>query len=447
MNVQSWKARLPLMLLPALALAAAVSLPGCNNGPAQATGEKERLKVDASLPIVKDVTEYEDFTGRVEAANKVAIQAMVTGYLIKQNFVDGDDVKKGQVLFEIDPKIYFSKHELAKAMLVQAQAHFERLDGDYTRGQALVGASKAMSPEEFQKIKGDRLEAHAAVGQAQAQLKQAKDNLDYTTVVCPFEGKVSRRMIDVGNMVKANETMLTFVYAIDPMYGYFDVDERSVIRIRKLINSGQMSSYHEGKIVVEVGLADEEDFSLKGTIDWVDQVLDAGTGTLKMRCVIPQPRKQVVVTEALPPLSVGLFVSAQWPTVEKTVDQPQVLVSPGMFVRVRLPVGTPQKAFLIAERAVGTEQGKKYVNIVDSSGKVDRRYVELGQMHFGLRVVMSSPGQKPLDKNDKIIVNNLQRVGPGKEVDARLVSMPQYIEPAPAAVGGAPQAGNGNKAG
>jgi RND family efflux transporter MFP subunit len=411
-------------------LCAAFSLPGCTNAPAQAPVEDKRLKVDVSHPIIAEVTDYEDFTGRVEAANKVAIQAMVTGYLTKQNFVDGEEVEKDQVLFEIDDKLFQSKYDLAKATLVQSEARFERLTGDFERGQSLV--PKALSREEFEKIKGDRLEAQAAVGMAKAQVKQAKDNLDYTKVLAPFKGKASRRMIDVGNMVKANETLLTYIYAIDPMYGYFDVDERTVIHIRKLINAGLMASYHEGKLMVQVGLADEDEFSLRGTVDWVDQVLDAGTGTQKMRCVIPQPRKTFIVRETTPSLSFALFGDAPGTTVERKVEKAQILVSPGMFVRVRLPVGTAQTAILIAERAVGTEQGKKFINLVDDKGKVERRYVELGQMHYGLRVVNPSAGQKRIEKTDRIVVNNMQRVGPGKEVIAAPVPMPQYA-PAPVA--------------
>lgn len=422
-------ARLLKIVLPALALVAAVSLPGCGNAPAQGQPGDMRLKVDCSYPIVQEVTEYEDFTGRIDAANKVEVRAMVTGYLVKQNFVDGDEVQKDQVLFEIDPKIYQSKYDLARAALVQTEAHYERLTGDYERGQQLV--PKYMSREDFEKLKGDRLETQAAVIQAQAQVKQAKDNLDYTKVLAPFKGKVSRRMIDVGNMVKANETLLTYVYAIDPMYGYFDVDERSVIRIRKLINAGHLPSYMNGKMMVKVGLADEEEFSQTGTIDWIDQVLDAGTGTLKMRCVIPQPRKMEVVKQpTAPPLSFGLFVDTPVSGGERAVEKPQVLVSPGMFCRVRLPVGLPREVFLLAERAVGTEQGKKYLNLVGADDKIERRYVELGQMHDGLRVVYASPGQKKLEKTDRIVINNMQRVGVGKAV---IPSNPPVPMPRPGA--------------
>jgi multidrug efflux pump subunit AcrA (membrane-fusion protein) len=280
----------------------------------------------------------------------------------------------------------------------------------------------------------------ANVGQAKAALKEAADNLDYTKVLSPIHGKVSRRLIDVGNMVKANETQLTYVYAIDPMYGYFDVDERAVIRIRKLINEGKMPHYRQGKIQVKVGLADEEGFSLIGEIDYVDQVLDAGTGTLKIRCVIRQPRTREWMPHTIFSLPGGHCVSGLLPT-----GKPLVLVSPGMFIRVRLPIGVPERSLLIAERAVGTEQGKKFVNVIGADNKVARVYVELGQMHYGLRVVKAVPGMK-LERADKLAVTNLQRLAPGKEVIPTVVAMPQYTPPDAPAVAGAPH-GSGQKAG
>jgi membrane fusion protein, multidrug efflux system len=427
MNTKTWKSCLLRALWPALALAAAC-LPGCSNAPAQAPNEDKRLKVDVSTPIVAEVSPYEDFVGRVDAANKVAIKAMVTGYLIRRNFVDGQEVEKGRLLFEIDPKMYQAKYDLALATLLQAQARFERLTGDYERGQQLV--PKYMSKEDFEKVRGDRLEAQASVGQAKAQLEQARVNLAYTKVTAEFSGKISRRLIDDGNMVIANETVLTTLYAIDPMYGYFDVDERSAIAIRRLVNEGKMPQYYDGKMHVEVGLADEERFSLRGTIDFIDQVLDAGTGMQRMRCVIPQPRTKVLER---PPLALPFGTLINTPALVPAyewVSKPQILVSPGMFVRVRLPVGVPHSQFLIAERAVGAEQGKKFINIVNAEGKVERRYVELGQMYHGLRVVAAATDSKlKLEKTDKVIMNNLQRLAPGKEVVATVINMPQYTPP------------------
>jgi multidrug efflux system membrane fusion protein len=402
------------LLQAALSLAAlslAVGLPGCSNGSAQAPTEDKRIKVDVSLPIAQEVASYEDFTGRVEAADKVLIQSMVTGYLVKRHFVDGDEVAKNDVLFEIDPTLYEAKWKVAKAAKETADADLVTKDAVYRLNKPLEG--KSVSHEQIIAMEGDYLKAKATVDQRIAEVKQAKDNLDYCLVRSPIYGKVSRRLIDTGNMVKANETQLTYVYAIDPMYGYFDVDERTVIHIRHLINKGEMLHYRNGKIEVKVGLAHEEGFSLKGYIDYVDQVLDAGTGTLKIRCVVHQPRTQERV-----------LLPGFWPPVP--IGNAQVLVSPGMFIRVRLPIGIPKSALLIAERAVGTEQGKKFINIVGADNKVTRKYIELGQMHHGLRVVTLADGKDRLKATDMIVVSNLQRVAPGKEVLPTVVPMPQY---------------------
>jgi RND family efflux transporter MFP subunit len=426
MNAKSWQARRPYAAVAVLALAGGLSLPGCGNGSAQPPGaDKQALKVDVSHPIEKDVCDYEDFTGRVEAANKVLVQSMVTGYLTKLNFVDGDEVQRGQVLFEIDPKIYQAKYETARAALVKAEARHVRMSATFDINRPLLGSS--VSKEQFAVIEGDYLESKAAVGEARAQLQEATENLEYTKVISPIHGKASRRLIDVGNMVKANETQLTYVYAIDPMYGYFDVDERTVIHIRTLVNKGAMPYYRDGKLEVLVGLAHEEGFSLKGYIDYVDQVLDAGTGTLKVRCVIYQPRtKESIIHPVDMPLSLNLFVHEPLP-----IGRAQVFVSPGMFIRVRLPIGTPQRSLLIAERAVAMEQGKKFINVVKPDNKVDRIYVELGQMHDGLRVVQVAAEDKTLTVKDRVVVNNLQRVSPGKDVVPTVVPMDRFVAAQP----------------
>jgi RND family efflux transporter MFP subunit len=356
----------------------------------------------------------------------VGLQAMVTGYLDRVHFVDGDDVKKDQVLFEIDPRLYQAAYDMAAASVEQTMARFARLSYDYERGKTLV-KDGSQSREDFDRVAGDRQEASANTAQAKAQLEKAAVNLKYTKVLSPWDGRVSRRLIDPGNMVKANETMLTWIYQIDPMYCYFDVDERTVIKIRKLINEGTLKAYRDytddkAKMWVDIGLADEEGFSQKGWINWVDNVLDGGTGTLKVRASVNQPK-------------------------HTSTGKPQVLVSPGMFVRMRLPTSAPHKAILISEKAIGTDQGEKYVLIVtekkDDKGSVvhsadgkpfyvvDRRNVTLGQMHKGLRVVEKNPPErgKDLVATDRIVVSGLQRIKKGSEVDPKEMPMPGMQTP------------------
>jgi RND family efflux transporter MFP subunit len=415
-----------------LAIAVMAGLSGCG-GNASSQGPpapKLYTRVEVSLPVkVANIVDYEDFTGRIDTAmdGKVGLQAMVTGYLDKVCFVDGDSVKKDQVLFTIDKRIYQAKYNTARAAVEQTEARLERLNYDYDRGKALV-RDGTMARSDYDKVVGDRLEAVANVGQAKAALDLADTNLKYTEVRSPITGKVSRRLLDPGNMVKANETMLTWIYKIDPMYGYFDVDERTVIKIRRLINEGRIKSYRDGDIMVEIGLADEEGFSMQGRINWVDNVLDAGTGTLKVRAELRQPRHP------------------------SHPDEPQVLVSPGMFVRMRLPISEPHPALLISDKAIGTDQGEKYVLIVtpkkDDKGNVvtgndgkpiyvvDRRNVNLGQPQKGLRVIEGNSAEKgkDLEPTDLVIVSGLQRVRKGDPVTITQIEMPALAGVAPPAL-------------
>jgi RND family efflux transporter MFP subunit len=369
---------------------------GCaGSAPAQSDSKAPKpIEVTVINPTSRMVTDYEEFTGRVDAVNKVAVQAMVTGYLVKANFIDGDDVDENQVLFNIDPRVFKANENLAKATREQAEAHFKRLSFDFDRDTKLLQSS-ALARSDFDKTTGDRLEAKAAVGQAEAQVEQAELNVKFSKVESPLKGRVSRRLVDPGNMVKANETTLTWVYQIDPMYGYFDVDERTVIKLRRLVNEGKLRSYRDGmtddkkRSYVEIGLADEEGFSVKNAyINWVDNVLDAGTGTLKLRCVIDQPRD--------------------------SSGKPMVLFSPNMFVRMKLPISTPRSVLLIPEKAVGTDQGDKFVYILNSENKVEQVKVRLGQLHDKMRVVEMG-GTRELLPTDRVIVDNLQRVRPGPD--------------------------------
>jgi len=391
-----------------VAILAALSLAGCeHSAPAQSgTNGPKPIEVSVILPVKQTVTDYEVFIGRVDAVNKVAVQAMVTGYLDKVNFVDGEDVDEHQVLFEIDPRVFKNTQDMAKSTLELADAHHSRLGQDLVRGQSMVPTG-ALGRMDFDKMFSDREEARAAIGQAKAQLEQADLNMKFTKVESPFKGRVSRRLVDPGNMVKANETILTWVYQIDPMYGYFDVDERTVIKLRRLINDGQIKSYKEGihdekkRVPVDIGLADEDAFSMKEAyINWIDNVVDAGTGTLKFRCVINQPRDRY--------------------------GNPVVLLSPNMFVRMKLPVSTPKQVLLIPERAVGTDQGDKFVYILNSESKVEQVKIRLGQMHEGMRVVEQG-GPRELLESDRVILDNLQRVRPGPDQPPVAVKSPPSV--------------------
>src|SRR5262245_9331789 len=231
---------------------------GCTRKPPLADPKPPEVLV--ALPVQKSVTEYEEFTGRTEAVRTVDVRARVTGYLDRVNFREGADVKEGDLLFEIDPRTYQADVDRAAANLGVAEAHFNRLAADFQRAQAMVKRG-AMSEEEFERVAGDRSEAEATVRASRAQLDLAKLNLSFTKVTSPLTGRISRQLVDPGNLVKADDTLLTTIVTSDPMYAYFDVDERTLLRLRRMVREGRIPSARETTLQVELGLTDEEGFS------------------------------------------------------------------------------------------------------------------------------------------------------------------------------------------
>jgi RND family efflux transporter MFP subunit len=362
---------------------------GCNNDPVPGAGQqKQAMKPAAVLvsePITRRVTEYEEFTGMTQAKQTIEIRAHVSGYLDKANFTEGALVTKDDVLFEIDPRTFEADLAQADANLVQAEAKAERTSLDLTRNEKLV-IRGIVSQEDFNKIRGDQKEAEAAVGSARAARDRSKLNLEYTKVRTIISGRVSKRMIDPGNMVKADETPLTTVVSLDPIYAYFDVDEGTELRLRRLALGGKLNSISDPKMTVDLGLADEEGFPHKGTVDFSDNQLDANTGTLRMR---------------------GVFSNSDG------------LLAPGRFIRVRLPLGDPHEALLVCEQAIGRDQNQKYVYVVNSENKVEYRRIKIGRLYDGLREVTDG-----LHLGERVIVNGLQRVRTNAVVEPEVVKMP-----------------------
>ena len=373
------------------------TLLGCGRRPTAPTGPPAP-EVEVSLPKVEDVTDYVEFTGHAEATDAVDIRARVSGYLVKglrlpnQPNREGTEVKKDAVLFEIDPSTYEAAVNQAKANLLQNQAHVIRLKKDFARARELL-PSRSIAQEDFDKIAGDLAEAEAAVETTQASLKIAQINLDFTKVLAPFDGRVSRQLIDPGNLVKADDTLLTTIVAIDPIYVYFDEDERTALQIRRLVRSGQVKSIYAARMPILAGLVDEVDesgnpkYRHNGVLNFVDNRLDAMSGTLRLR--------------------------GEFPNHER-------MFSPGMFVRVRLPVGDKHKAVLIAEQALKPDQGQMFVYVVNDKDEIEYRRVTIGMLQNGLRVVKSG-----LQGNERIVVNGLQRIRPDtKKVVPTLKLMP-----------------------
>lgn len=353
-------------------------LAGCSSPTAHETPKPPPAPVTVSVPVLKTVTDYAEFTGRTAAVEAVKLRARVWGHLDKINFVEGGEVKQGDLLFVIDQRPYQAALARADADVAQTEARATRLAGDQSRAQALL-QNRAISREEYDKIAGDATEAQSAVRSALAARLVAKLNLDFTEVRAPISGQISRAMVTTGNMVSSGEnggTILTSIMSIDPMYVYFDVDDPTSTPIKKLLDSAKDRGSDRPKVFL--ARANDTGFPREGFLDFTDNQVDAGTGTMRMRAVFRNPKREL---------------------------------TPGMFVRVRVPLGQPHEAVLVTDRAVDTDQGQKIVFVVGSDNKVQKRDVRLGKMHGGLREILSG-----VSAGERVIVDGLQRVRPGADV-------------------------------
>jgi multidrug efflux system membrane fusion protein len=361
-------------LLPVLLLSAAAAGCGAAGGPPPAPKPAE---VVVSRAFERGVTDYEEFQGKTDAVKSVDVRAHVSGYLDRYDFIDGAEVTKGDVLFEIDPRPFKAELARADANVVLADAHVKRLQYDFERAQTLLSKG-SISREDYDKASGDLDEARATVKSVKAARDAAELNVTYSRVIAPISGRISRRLVDPGNMVKADDTMLTRIVSLDPIYAYFDIDERTFLRIERFYEKQGGSADGRKNAPVEMGLSDEQGFPRAGTIDFTDNRVDPDSGSVWLRGVFPNPNK---------------------------------FLTPGLFVRVRLPVGQAHTATLIPEQALATDQGQKFVWVVDDKAdaegknKATYRRIHLGAQHGSLRVV--TEGIKP---GERVIVSGLQRV-------------------------------------
>jgi RND family efflux transporter MFP subunit len=376
-------------LVPGLCLA----LAGCARAPSGAPAAAPP-PVTVSYPVEREVTDYADYTARTAAVDSVEVRARVSGYLEKVNFKEGALVQKGDVLFEIDPRTYQAILQNAEGNLAAAEARTHRLDADLARARRMV-SDRAIGREEFDKVVGEHGEAVASRAAQKAAVERARLDLGFTKVTAPVSGRISRYCVTVGNLVQAGDltggTLLTTIVSVDPMYAYFDVDERTVLRVKQLIREGKAEKSDEVEIPVWLGLANEDGHPHRGTINFIDNQVNPKTGTLKVRGVFPNK------DEAL---------------------------SPGYFARVRVPIGFPHKTLLVTERALDTDQGHKVVYVVDRDNRVTSRPVRLGALHDGRREITDG-----LQPGERVIVNGLQLVRPGVTVEPNLVEMPTSKAP------------------
>ncbi len=340
-----------------------------------------------SHPIQRNVTDYVDLTSRIAAVESVEVRSRVNGYIEKINFKEASLVKKGDLLFEIDPRPYQAQVDFAKAQVAANEALAKKARADNSRYKALaVKSPGTVTQQDLDQYQATEDQAIANLGTARATLETNELNLEFTKITSPIDGRTSRYNLTVGNLVQQDTTLLTTIVSVDPIYAYADVDEHTVLHVRELIRAGKAKSARDIELHVHLGLAHEKGFPRAGVVNFVDNQTNPKTGTLRVRAVFPNP------------------------------DQ---FLSPGLFARTRVPIGEPHPALLITDRAIDTDQGQKIVYVVDNDSKVDSRPVQLGANHDGLRVIESG-----LSTEDRVIVNGLQRVRPGVTVDPKLVEMP-----------------------
>ena len=369
----------PLVAAMALAGLAALSLSGCDkavaNAPAAAPAGPP---VTAAVVIEKSVNETQEFSGRLEAVDSVDIRSRVGGFITQVNFKPGSLVKKGDLLFVIDPRPFQAEAARAEAAAVSARAKADLAKLELVRAERLL-ADKAIAQREYDEKASGLKELDANARAAAATLEAARLNVGFTQVHAPISGRVSKAEVTVGNLVDG-AVVLTSVVSNNPIYASFDGDEDTYLRVGSLSHKGEAVS-------VKVGLANEAGYPHEGKLEFVDNRLDANTGSVRMRATFKNDDNALV---------------------------------PGLFARVQLSGGEAagKKAILISDRAVGTDQNRKFVYVVGAAGKAEYRAVVLGPNVDGLRVVRQ--GIKP---GEKIIVNGLQRVQPGAPVTAETVDM------------------------
>ncbi len=338
--------------------------------------------VPVSQPLQREVTDYVDFTGRTEAVHSVDIRPRVTGYLDAMPFEEGAEVKAGDLLFVVDPWPYKAQLDQAQGQVDLYQASLKLARTTLKRDRAIESMSPgSVSQQQFDQEKAVVDEADARVEAYKKSMEISKLNYEFTNVVSPIDGQISRYYLTLGNLVNQDQTLLTTVVSVDPMYGYFEMDEPTLLRTRKAINEGKIKRPEKGAgIPVFMGLEGEEGFPHPGTVNFVNNTVNPGTGSILVRGVFPNP---------LPKLG-------------------RRLLSPGMFVRIRLPIGQPHPALVITDRAVGSDQGLKYVYVLDAENKAQYRRVTTGAPESnGLRVI--EDGLKP---DDWVLFGGLQQVRP-----------------------------------
>lgn len=374
------------------AIAAFMGLLACAQG---GTPQFPPPEVSVATVVQRSVTEWDDYSGHIEAIQSAEIRPRVAGHLNRVHYAEGGLVSQGQLLFSIDDREYRAAADAARADLTRAEARLLLARQELARAEALIGA-RAVSQGELESRRVEAQQADADVLAARARLARAELDLGFTRVTAPFSGRAGAALVKPGNLVAPNETLLTTLVSVDPVYVSFEGNERAYLRYQDLARAGNRQSSRDARNPVLIGLANEEGYPHRGEMDFVDNALNPATGTIRARAVLPNPD--------------GVF-------------------TPGLFARVRLLGATETDALLIHEQAVLTDQDRRYVYVLGEGHTAARRDLRLGPQVEGLRVVES--GLKP---GDRVVVNGVRRIFfPGQPVHPREVPMDQPDHPPPPA--------------
>ena len=361
----------------------ALSLVACGGGGGQPEFPPPEVEV---APVLQEaVTEWDQFSGHIEAIDSVELRPRVNGYLQEIHFEEGSAVSKGDLLFSIDAREYQAALDTARADLSRARTRHELAQTEAARAQKLA-AIKAISAEELEQRNGEVAQANADIRAAQARVRQAELNVEFSQITAPIDGRIGAALVKPGNLVQAGQSVLTTLVSIDPVYVAFEGDESVYLRYQQLARQGNRPSSRDARNPVRVGLADDEGFPREGEMVFVDNQLDPHTGTIRARALL---------------------------------DNADGSLTPGLFARVQLLGRTGYQAMLIDERAILTDQDRKYVYIIDENNTAQRRDLQLGRQFEGLRVVSSG-----LQAGDRVVVNGTRKIFfPGAPVQPVEVAM------------------------
>ena len=374
---------LALFLVSAAAIVTAI---GCTSTEAQPAPQGPP-RVSVATVVDRNVTEWDEFTGRLEPVESVDVRPRVSGYVSAVRFKEGAIVRKGDPLFQIDDRPFLAEVDRLRAELMRARATVQRGTSELQRAERLR-AENAMSLEERDRRAAFAAEATAQVAATEAALRAVELNLEFTRVTSPIAGRVSRALVTEGNLVSSGPgeaTLMTTVVSLDPIHAHFDADERILLRYNAAARSAGKRDAAAARLTIQMALANEQGFPREGVLDFLDNRLDAASGTIRGRAAFRNRDGEL---------------------------------TPGLFVRLRVAGGGTTHAVLVQDRAIGTDLDKKFVLAVGPDNTIQYRAVTLGPIVDGLRVVRTG-----LEKGDRVVVNGLQRVRPGATIDAALVEM------------------------